>query len=77
MRSASRKPNIRFVDGVYAKNPSAFAAIIGPQDQYDFVRVAVREAASAFWLIELKAMPGGSINPFCDPATTTSMPHSS
>ena len=38
---------------------------------------AERDAASAFSLIALKPRPGGSISPFCEPASVTSMPHSS
>src|SRR6266567_3730726 len=34
-------------------------------------------AANALPLIAVKAMPVGSISPFCEPATTTSAPHSS
>ena len=35
------------------------------------------DAASALALIALKLRPGGSIRPFCDPASVTSRPHSS
>ena len=34
-------------------------------------------ASSAFSLTALKPRPGGSISPFCEPATVTSTPHSS
>ena len=34
-------------------------------------------AASAFGEMQLKESPGGSIRPFCEPATVTSTPHSS
>ena len=35
------------------------------------------EAASALGETQLKESPGGSIRPFCEPATVTSTPHSS
>ena len=77
IRSASRRPKSRFVDGVYGKKPLWLEASIGSHDQYDRARRAAREAASAFSLIALKLRPGGSISPFCDPASVTSIPHSS
>src|SRR3982074_3577722 len=51
--------------------------MIGVQSQKDFGMVAVREASRALALTALKLMPGGSINPFWEPATVTSTPHSS
>ena len=59
------------------KNPLALDASIASHAQYDRGDFAVFEAASAFWLMALKLSPGGSISPFCDPASVTSMPHSS
>src|SRR3954468_8179822 len=47
------------------------------QLQYDFGNVDVLPAASALALIALNDNPGGSMSPFCEPATVTSTPHSS
>ena len=77
IRSASLRPNSRFVAGVVGKNPVALDASIASHAQYDRGDFAVFDAASAFWLMALKLSPGGSISPFCDPANVTSMPHSS
>jgi hypothetical protein len=52
-------------------------ASISPQSQYERGSFAVVAAASAFALIALNDNPGGSIRPFCDPATVTSTFHSS
>ena len=35
------------------------------------------DASSAFWLTQVTPSPAGSINPFCEPLTHTSTPHSS
>ena len=52
-------------------------AIISSQAQNDLVSLEVLLAASALSLIALNDRPGGSIRPFCEPATVTSTPHSS
>jgi len=38
---------------------------------------AVAAASRAFGPTALNPSPGGSINPFCEPPTVTSTPHSS
>ena len=55
----------------------ALLAIIGFQSQKARGSRAVSLAFSAFSLTALKERPGGSISPFCEPATVTSTPHSS
>ena len=53
-------------------NPRDMAALFtGPGSFADF------EAPSAFSDIALNESPGGSMSPFCEPATVTSTPHSS
>ena len=53
------------------------AASISSQAQNERGNFAVSFAASAFGETALKDNPGGSIRPFCEPATVTSTPHSS
>ena len=50
--------------------------LLGPHRD-DLGILAVFDAASAFALSALKLRPGGSISPFCEPASVTSIPHSS
>jgi hypothetical protein len=52
-------------------------ASISFQSQYERGSFALFAAASAFAPIALNDSPGGSISPFCDPATVTSTRHSS
>jgi len=52
-------------------------ASIASQSQYERGSAAVLAAARAFALMALNDKPGGSIRPFCEPATVTSTPHSS
>src|SRR5436190_13176788 len=47
------------------------------QSQYERMAVLALATASAFSDTALKPSPGGSIRPFCDPATDTSMPQAS
>ena len=47
------------------------------QSQKERGRSASSDAARAFSLTALKLRPGGSIRPFCEPATVTSTRHSS
>src|ERR1700733_2079921 len=47
------------------------------QSQYDRIDGLAFAAASAFSDTALKPRPGGSIMPFCEPATDTSMPQAS
>src|ERR1700712_4292784 len=47
------------------------------QSQYDRIDGLAFAAASAFSDTALSPRPGGSISPFCDPATDTSMPQAS
>ena len=59
------------------KKPFAFEASIGSHAQYDRGSARRRDAASAFSLMALKLRPGGSIRPFCDPDSVTSILQSS
>ena len=52
-------------------------ATISSQAQKARGSVADLLACSAFGDSALKLMPGGSINPFCEPLMVTSTPHSS
>ena len=54
-----------------------FAFSISSQFQYDFGSFAFAFAASAFSETALKPSPGGTISPFCEPHTVTSISHSS
>src|SRR6202795_511872 len=47
------------------------------QSQYDRIDGLALATASAFSDTALKPRPGGSINPFCEPATDTSTPQAS
>src|SRR3954454_19164856 len=47
------------------------------QSQYDRIDGLALAAASAFSDTALKLRPGGSIMPFCEPPTDTSMPQAS
>src|ERR1700694_2190652 len=47
------------------------------QSQYDRIDELAFATASAFSDTALKLRPGGSISPFCEPATDTSMPQAS
>src|SRR6202045_723682 len=47
------------------------------QSQYERIDGLALAAASAFSDTALKPRPGGSISPFCEPATDTSMPQAS
>src|SRR5260370_17141994 len=47
------------------------------QSQYDRIDGLAFATASAFSDTALKLRPGGSISPFCEPATDTSMPQAS
>src|SRR6202048_4983359 len=47
------------------------------QSQYDRIDGLAFATASAFSDTALKPRPGGSISPFCEPATDTSMPQAS
>src|ERR1700710_948411 len=47
------------------------------QSQYDRIDGEALATASAFSDTALKPRPGGSINPFCEPATDTSTPQAS
>src|ERR1700682_3555971 len=47
------------------------------QSQYDRIDGEALATASAFSDTALKPRPGGSISPFCEPATDTSMPQAS
>ena len=77
MAIASRSPNRRFVPGVYGKNPVGLCFCMSDQSQYDRNRRLARYAANALSETALNDRPGGSISPFCDPATVTSARHSS
>jgi hypothetical protein len=71
------QPYSRLVAGVYGQKPFALAARIGCQSQNDLGSRADAEASRALALTALKLRPGGSISPFCEPATVTSTRHSS
>src|SRR5471030_482713 len=47
------------------------------QSQYDRIDGLAFATANAFSEIALKPSPGGSISPFCEPATVTSTPQAS
>src|SRR3984893_1442923 len=47
------------------------------QSQYERIAGLALATASAFSETALKPSPGGSIKPFCEPATEMSMPHAS
>src|SRR5215470_88627 len=47
------------------------------QSQYERIAVLALATASAFSEMALNPRPGGSIRPFCEPATDTSMPQAS
>ncbi len=63
--------------GAQGKKPFLFKASVSSQSKYDFGDCALLAAASALPLTAPKENPGGNINPFCEPATVTSTPHSS
>ena len=63
------------VDGVYGKKPALLSRSIGSQSQYARGIFADFDAASAFSLMALKLMPGGSMSPFCEQPIVTSTPH--
>jgi hypothetical protein len=77
MHSASRKPKSMLVAGVYGKKPLSLCGIISFHDQNDRGSFASLAAPIALSLTALNDRPGGSIKPFCEPATVTSTPHSS
>src|SRR5207245_5384299 len=52
-------------------------AMTSCQSQYDRIDGLAFATATAFSDTALKPRPGGSISPFCDPATDTSMPQAS
>src|SRR6202166_5103870 len=56
---------------------SLLKAITSCQSQYDRIDGLALATASAFSDTALKPRPGGNINPFCEPATDTSMPQAS
>src|ERR1700688_1175502 len=56
---------------------SLLKAITSCQSQYDRIDGLAFATASAFSDTALKPRPGGSINPFCEPPTDTSMPQAS
>src|ERR1700730_10430531 len=52
-------------------------AMTSCQSQYDRIDGLALATASAFSDTALKPRPGGSISPFCEPATDTSIPQAS
>ena len=59
------------------RNLPAFIAMISSHAQYARASFARFAASSARGETALKPMPGGSIRPFCEPATVTSTPQAS
>jgi hypothetical protein len=59
--------------GGEGQKPFWFAANVVCQHQYVDRRARLDAAVKALSLTELKASPAGSIRPFCEAATTTSM----
>jgi len=55
----------------------ALAVSISSHAQNDFGILELFDAATAFSLTALNERPGGSIKPFCEPATVTSTPQAS
>ena len=77
-RARRRAPRKSGTAGVNGRRALALALRrLAPVEVVAAAAVAVPRRSSARWETEANASPGGIISAFCEPATTTSTPHSS